>query len=363
MIRSIQRCNEEAFHIGTQALSHDGQSGGSHRGGCRGGGRAGRGRTTEPDPIYEEGDDSGAKKSWLGTDWVLSNDGGRTSRWTSSASAGPSHSASHEGTILAQTTSYGASMDYKDPPPMLPPVFSGSTHDGGCIFVPTPGMPSPLVFAIGRHCFYVYYDGEQYFHDLHGLSYRGKSVKQKFIESKCGTHLRKMHWKIMEALGLDRGSHKISIVYHAPKILVITQVLYNSNSLGCDADMDMMWTVIKQTPKFIASDFGVEAPHSSPLDVQPSFANATPLPYNNQPCSAVDDFDETEVLGATYTHDVRGSSHIYEHVQAYIDGGIDIDASRDVYEEFIDIDGPVDDAEVLDVPLIENNEEDCPTIA
>ncbi|KAK7851611.1 abc transporter c family member 10 [Quercus suber] len=112
-------------------------------------------------------------------------------------------------------------------------------------------------FAIGRHCFYVYYDGEQYFHDLHGLSYRGKSVKQKFIESKCGTHLRKMHWKIMEALGLDRGSHKISIVYHAPKILVITQVLYNSNSLGCDADMDMMWTVIKQTPKFIASDLYV----------------------------------------------------------------------------------------------------------
>ena len=29
---------------------------------------------------------------------------------------------------------------------MSPPVFSGSTHDGGCIFVPTPGMPTlPLV--------------------------------------------------------------------------------------------------------------------------------------------------------------------------------------------------------------------------
>ena len=45
-----------------------------------------------------------------------------------------------------------------------------------------------------------------------------------------------------------------------------------------------------------------------------------------------------------------------------MDGGIDIDASRDVYEEFIDIDGPVDKAEVLDGPQIENNEEDCPTI-
>ena len=26
---------------------------------------------------------------------------------------------------------------------MSPPVFSGSAQDGGCIFVPTPGMPTP----------------------------------------------------------------------------------------------------------------------------------------------------------------------------------------------------------------------------
>ena len=69
---------------------------------------------------------------------------------------------------------------------------------------------------MGRHCFYIYYDGEQYFHDLHGLSYRGESVKQKFIELKCGTHLRKMHRKIEKTLGLDRALHKISIVYRAP---------------------------------------------------------------------------------------------------------------------------------------------------
>nr|POF14521.1 hypothetical protein CFP56_48858 [Quercus suber] len=185
---------------------------------------------------------------------------------------------------------------------------------------------------MGRHCFYVYYDGEKYFHDLHRLSYRGESVKQKFIELKCGTYLIKMHRKIMEALGLDKESHKISIVY-----------------------------LIKQTPQFIASDLyvivkaigfhagassqhgnGVAESHSSSLDVQPSFANATPLPYNNQPCSVVNDFNETKVLGTTHTHDVGGSSHTYEHVQADMDGGIDID-------------GPVDDAEVLDVPLIENN--------
>ena len=71
----------------------------------------------------------------------------------------------------------------------------------------------------------------------------------------------------------------------------------------------------------------MEEPHSLPLDVQPSFFDAMPLPYNTQPCSAVDDLDNTEVLGATQTHDVGGSSHAYEHAQAYMDGGIDIDAS------------------------------------
>ena len=69
---------------------------------------------------------------------------------------------------------------------------------------------------MGRHCFYVYYDGEQYFHELHGLSYRGKPMKQKYIDLKSRTHSRKMHQKIMEALGLDRKSHKISIVYRTP---------------------------------------------------------------------------------------------------------------------------------------------------
>ena len=81
-------------------------------------------------------------------------------------------------------------------------------------------------------------------------------------------------------------SHKISIVYHAPQLLVNTQVVYNLNPLGYDANVDMMWTVIKQTPQFITSDLyvtveaigfhfgassqhgsGVEEPHSLPLDM------------------------------------------------------------------------------------------------
>ena len=86
----------EAFDIGTQALSRGGWSGGSRGGGRRGGGRASCSRMTEPDPIYEEGDDLGAKESWLAGDWVLFDNGGKILRCTSNAGAGPSHTAGHE---------------------------------------------------------------------------------------------------------------------------------------------------------------------------------------------------------------------------------------------------------------------------
>ena len=82
-------------------------------------------------------------------------------------------------------------------------------------------------------------------------------MKQKFIKLTCETHLRKMHWKIMAILGLDRESYKISIAYRAPQLLVNTQVFYISNPLDCDADMDMMWIMIKQTTQFIALDLYV----------------------------------------------------------------------------------------------------------
>ena len=81
--------------------------------------------------------------SWLKGDWVLSNEGGGTSRCTSDVGAGPSHTTGHEDTVPAQTISRSANMDYEDPPRMSPIVFSGSAHDGRCLFVPTPGMPTP----------------------------------------------------------------------------------------------------------------------------------------------------------------------------------------------------------------------------
>ncbi|KAL0002118.1 hypothetical protein SO802_015899 [Lithocarpus litseifolius] len=133
----------EASDIGSQAPGHSGRSGGSRRRGRGGGGRVGPGRTAELEPIYEEGDESGAEGSWLEGDWVLSDDGGETPRCTSDVGAGPSHTAYHEDTDLAQNMSHGASKDYEDPLRMSPLVFSGSAHDGGCIFVPTPGIPTP----------------------------------------------------------------------------------------------------------------------------------------------------------------------------------------------------------------------------
>ena len=115
----------------------------------------------------------------------------------------------------------------------------------------------------------------------------------------------------MVTLGLVRESHKISIVQRASQLLVNTQVFYNSNPLDCDADVAMMWTVIKRTPQFIVFDLyvtietvgfhasassqhtsTVEEPYSSLLDVYPSVVDATPFPYNTQPCNQVDDLDD-----------------------------------------------------------------------
>ena len=61
----------------------------------------------------------------------------------------------------------------------------------------------------------------------------------------------------MTALGLDKDSHNISIVYHASQQLVNTQIFYNSIQLLCEDDVDMMLVVIKQKSQFIASDLYV----------------------------------------------------------------------------------------------------------
>ena len=118
MLRSIQKCDkgsnmqndlkmtlEYVDELGrlklANALTKAANIGPQAPGGRRAGVRAGRGRTTELDPIYEEGDDLGAEESWLDTDWVLSDDDSRTPRCISDAGAGPSHTAGHEDTVPA----------------------------------------------------------------------------------------------------------------------------------------------------------------------------------------------------------------------------------------------------------------------
>nr|POE70073.1 hypothetical protein CFP56_60979 [Quercus suber] len=236
-----------------------------------------------------------------------------------------------------------------------------------------PSISSNTVsFAMSPHYFYIYFDGEAYINDLHGLSYRGPNQKQALIEVKHGIHMRKLKRKIMSTLALDKDSHDITIVFRAPQQMVGTQVFYNSIPLQCDNDVDIMWGVIKRAPQFIGSDlyvtidtvgFNVDGgsqyasnagqQESVPVTtVYPTVATAdTSLPYNVGPYNAVamDNSEDAEV----YTH---GN----EDIQTNFDDAIEMDDTRDMYEEFIDNDGPEDNPEFLDEVQVENNVDACP---
>ncbi|KAL0000263.1 hypothetical protein SO802_019865 [Lithocarpus litseifolius] len=70
--------------------------------------------------------------------WDMYTDGTESSQCTPDAAAGPSHPVGHDDS--AEHTSC-AQTDPWSPSPTLPspPLFSGSAHEGGCIFIPTPG--------------------------------------------------------------------------------------------------------------------------------------------------------------------------------------------------------------------------------
>ena len=219
------------------------------------------------------------------------------------------------------------------------------------------------------HYFYVYYDGEAYINDLHWLSYWGLNQKQTLIAVKHGIHMRKLKWKIMSTLELDKDSHDISIVFRAPQQLVGTQVFYNSIPLKCDDDVDMMWGLIKRAGQFIGSDlyvivntigFNIDGgsqytsrageQETVPITVvYPSVIAKTSLPSNVKPCNAVsmDNIEDVEVLGSIQTHEGWGYTHGNEDIQTYLDEAIEMDDTWDVYKEFIDNDGPVDKPEFL----------------
>ena len=71
-------------------------------------------------------------------------DGAELSRCTSYVVAQPSHLAGHDNS--AEHISCAQAGPRSPPPTQLsPPLFGGSAHDSGCIFVPTPGRPIPPV--------------------------------------------------------------------------------------------------------------------------------------------------------------------------------------------------------------------------
>ena len=109
------------------------------------------------------------------------------------------------------------------------------------------------------HYFYVYYDGETYYHELHELSYQGSNQKHKYVEVKHEISLRKLQQRILTAMELDHSRHNISIVYRAPQWVVDTQVFYNSLQLSGDAKVKMMWEIVEQmlVKGFITSNFYV----------------------------------------------------------------------------------------------------------
>ncbi|XP_075663238.1 uncharacterized protein LOC142632784 [Castanea sativa] len=235
---------------------------------------------------------------------------------------------------------------------------------------------------MSSHYFYVYYDGEAYINDLHRLSYRGPNQKQKLIEVKSGIHMRRLKGKIMSTLGLDKDSHDISIVFQAPQQLVGTQVFYNSILLQCDDDVDIMWGVIKRAPQFIGSDLyltvdpvgfnvdegsqyanGAGEQELVPVTiVYPSVPAETSLAYNVGPHNvvAMDNIEDTEVLGSIHTCKGRGYTHKNEDIHTYLDKTIEMDDTRDMYEEFIDNDGLEDNLEFLDEVHVEKNVDTCP---
>ena len=52
------------------------------------------------------------------------------------------------------------------------------------------------------HFFYVYYDGETYYHELHGLSYQGSNQKQKCVNMKREIGLMNLQTKNIEGDGV-----------------------------------------------------------------------------------------------------------------------------------------------------------------
>ena len=154
-------------------------------------------------------------------------------------------------------------------------------------------------------------------------------------------------------------------------------MFYNSIPLQCDDDANIMWGVIKWAGQFIGSDLYVTV-HTVGLNVDggsqyasrareqesvpvtvvyPSITLGTSSPYNSQPWNgvAMDNTENAEMLGSIHTRKDQGYTYRNEDIQTYLDKATKMDNTRDVYEEFIDNDGPVENPELLDELQPQNN--------
>ncbi|KAL4651575.1 hypothetical protein ACB092_01G170300 [Castanea dentata] len=127
-------------------------------GGCRGRGRcrgcqAGCVRMPKQEHVNEDEDefvieelkDKGACDTYV--------NGAKKPRCMFGTDARPSHSVGHEDTLPSQCTFVDDSEEHTShtyvgprsslPTQLSPPLFTGSAHVGGCIFVPTPSRPTP----------------------------------------------------------------------------------------------------------------------------------------------------------------------------------------------------------------------------
>nr|POE71205.1 hypothetical protein CFP56_29037 [Quercus suber] len=119
-----------ASEASTQATSRGGRGGGS-RGRGRSGGRGGHGGGPDDDEALE-------------ADWDMYMDGAGSSQCTPNATAQASHPVGHDDSA-EHTSNAQARPRSPLPTPLSPSLFSSSAHEGGCIFVPTLGRPTPLV--------------------------------------------------------------------------------------------------------------------------------------------------------------------------------------------------------------------------
>ena len=252
-------------------------------------------------------------------------------------------------------------------------------------------------FVMDFHFFYLYYDGEMYYHSLHGLSYQGSNQKQKYVKVKRGIGLTNLQRRILKAMGLDQSRHTISIVYRAPQRVVDTHVFYNSLQLSGGTEVKMMWEMVAQMVAlgFIASDLYVTV---EPAIVEAGEGSEHTV-FDGRIDEHIESIPERSYQGCeqntgdglfsgsepwqTFGHvnsieEEEGSHELHEgeHLpddelhrgttdnnlndHGLGDDATQIDVTRDDFEELLDTIGEHEDVDHIENVVVEENRETCP---